>query len=196
MSRLEGKRIGFGVTASHCTFPEVEAMIQQLVDEGAEVHPVVTYSVVTANTRFGTGEEWIQKIEDLCGRKVVASMADAEPFGPITPLDCMVISPLTGNTLSKLANAQTDSPVLMAAKATLRNRKPVVIGISTNDALGMNGPNVMNVMKSKHMYLVPLGQDDPFKKPTSLVADFSKIADTVVEAIEGRQLQPLFISYV
>lgn len=196
MSRLKGKRIGFGVTASHCTFPEVEAMIQQLVEEGAEVHPVVTYSVVNANTRFGTGEEWIQKIEALCGRKVVASMADAEPFGPITPLDCMVISPLTGNTLSKLANAQTDSPVLMAAKATLRNRKPVVIGISTNDALGMNGPNVMNVMKSKHMFLVPLGQDDPFKKPTSLVADFSKIADTVVEAIEGRQLQPLFISYV
>lgn len=195
MGTLSGKRIGFGITASHCTFPELEAMITQLLEEGADVHPVVTYSVVHANTRFGTGEEWIQKIEQLCGRPVVSTIADAEPFGPIIPLDCMVIAPLTGSSLSKLANAQTDSPVLMAAKATLRNRKPIVIAVSTNDALGLNGTNLMNLMRAKHVFLVPLGQDDPIKKPTSLVADFQQISRTVEQALEGKQLQPLFITY-
>jgi len=183
------------VTASHCTFPELEGMITQLLNEGAEVHPIVTYSVLSADTRFGSGEQWVAKLEELCGRKVVTTIAGAEPFGPITPLDCMVISPLTGNSLSKFANAQTDSPVLMAAKATLRNRKPVVVGVSTNDALGMNGPNVMALLRSKNIYLIPLGQDDPVKKPTSLVADFSKLAKTVEAALDGEQLQPLLISY-
>lgn len=171
-------------------------MILQLTSAGADVYPVVTHSVLHADTRFGTGDEWVPKIEELCGRPAVKTIADAEPFGPIIQLDCMVISPLTGSTLSKLANAQTDSPVLMAAKATMRNRKPVVIAVSTNDALGLNGTNVMNLLRTKHLYFVPLGQDDPYKKPTSLVADFTKIAETVEAAIQGNQLQPLLISYL
>lgn len=170
-------------------------MIQQLIDEEADVYPVVTYSVLHADTRFGTGEEWVAKVEQLCGRAVVKSIAEAEPFGPTIQLDCMVIAPLTGSSLSKFSNAQTDSPVLMAAKATLRNRKPIVVAVSTNDALGLNGSNLMNLMRSKHVYFVPLGQDDPYKKPTSLVADFTKVSQTVEKAIQGVQIQPLFITY-
>lgn len=146
---LQGKRIGFGLTGSHCTYDAVYPEIKKLVDAGAEVIPVVTFTVKSTTTRFGAGEEWIEKIEEVTGRKVIDTIVDAEPLGPKLPLDCMVISPLTGNSMSKMANALTDSPVLMAAKATLRNGKPVVLGISTNDALGLNGVNLMRLMSTK-----------------------------------------------
>ena len=128
---LEGKRIGLGITASHCTYEDVVPKIKSLTDAGATVVPIITASVLHAATRFGTGEEWIEKIEKLAGEKVVSSIVEAEPFGPKNPLDCMTIAPMTGNSISKFANAATDSPVLMAAKATLRNgtesdRKSVV----------------------------------------------------------------------
>lgn len=193
---LKGKRIGLGITASHCTYEEVVPKIKDLRDAGATVIPIITHSVLTAATRFGTGEEWIKKIESIAGEKVVSTIVEAEPFGPKNPLDCMVIAPMTGNTISKLANAQTDSPVLMAAKATLRNGNPVVLGISTNDALGLNGVNIMKLLNSKNIYFIPFGQDDPYKKPNSLIADFSKMVETVQEAIVNKkQIQPLFIQY-
>ena len=192
---LNGLRIGLGITASHCTYEEVIPMIKGFTENGATVVPIITYSVLTAATRFGTGEEWIEKIEAASGSKVVSKIVEAEPFGPTNPLDCMVIAPMTGNSISKLANAQTDSPVLMAAKATLRNGKPVVLGISTNDALGLNGINIMKLLSTKNIYFIPFGQDNPQKKPNSLIADFTKIIPTVAKAIEGRQLQPLLISY-
>lgn len=194
---LEGKRIGLGITASHCTYEEVVPKIKDLRDAGATVIPIITHSVLTAATRFGTGEEWIKKIEALAGEKVVSTIVEAEPFGPKNPLDCMVIAPMTGNTISKLANAQTDSPVLMAAKATLRNGNPVVLGISTNDALGLNGVNIMRLLNSKNIYFIPFGQDDPYKKPNSLIADFTKMVATVEEAIHRKkQIQPLLIQYI
>jgi len=192
---LNGLRIGLGITASHCTYEEVIPMIRQFTNIGAIVVPIITYSVLTAATRFGTGEEWIEKIENASGSKVVSKIVEAEPFGPTNPLDCMVIAPMTGNSISKLANAQTDSPVLMAAKATLRNGKPVVLGISTNDALGLNGMNIMKLLSTKNIYFIPFGQDNPHKKPNSLIADFSKIVPTVEYAIQSKQLQPLLISY-
>lgn len=139
----------------------------------------------------------LKKIEALSGEKVVSSIVEAEPFGPKNPLDCMVIAPMTGNSISKFANASTDSPVLMAAKATLRNGSPVVLGISTNDALGLNGVNIMKLLNSKNIYFIPFGQDDPYNKPNSLISDFTKMVDTVAHAIEQKkQLQPLFIQYL
>lgn len=192
---LKGLRIGLGITASHCTYEEVIPMIKQFTDIGATVVPIITYSVLTAATRFGTGEEWIEKIEEASGSKVVSKIVEAEPFGPTNPLDCMVIAPMTGNSISKLANAQTDSPVLMAAKATLRNGKPVVLGISTNDALGLNGMNIMKLLSTKNIYFIPFGQDHPHNKPNSLIADFSKIVPTVEHAIQYKQFQPLLITH-
>ncbi len=190
---LKGKRIGFGLTGSHCTYDEVMPYLQQLIDEGAELLPVVSYTLQTTNTRFGDGEEWIKKIESITGQKVIDSIVKAEPLGPKIPLDCMVIAPMTGNSMSKLANAMTDSPVLMAAKATLRNWKPVVLAISTNDALGLNGVNLMRLMATKNIYFVPFGQDAPEKKPNSMVARMELLRETIVTAIEGKQLQPVIV---
>lgn len=193
---LEGRRIGLGITASHCTYADVVPKIEDLRNAGATVVPIITPSVLHAATRFGTGEEWIQKIEELAGEKVISTIMEAEPFGPKNPLDCMVIAPMTGNSISKFANAATDSAVLMAAKATLRNGSPVVLGISTNDALGLNGMNIMKLLNSKNVYFIPFGQDDPQKKPTSLIADFSKLLETVHSAVVyKKQFQPIFIQY-
>ncbi|AKM18576.1 Dipicolinate synthase subunit B [Geobacillus sp. 12AMOR1] len=190
---LKGKRIGFGLTGSHCTYDAVFPEIEKLVNEGAEVLPIVTYTVKTTNTRFGEGEEWVKKLEQLTGNEVIDTIVKAEPLGPKIPLDCMVIAPLTGNSMSKLANAMTDSPVLMAAKATMRNHRPVVLGISTNDALGLNGINLMRLMAAKNIYFIPFGQDAPHAKPNSMVARMTLLHDTVLAALEGKQLQPVVI---
>lgn len=193
---LEGKRIGLGITASHCTYEDVVPKIKSLTDAGATVVPIITSSVLHAATRFGTGKEWIEKIEKLAGEKVVSSIVEAEPFGPRNPLDCMIIAPMTGNSISKFANAATDSPVLMAAKSTLRNGSPVVLGISTNDALGLNGMNIMKLLNAKNVYFIPFGQDDPINKPTSMIADFDKMLETVHYAITyKKQFQPIIIQY-
>lgn len=190
---LKGKRIGFGLTGSHCTYEEVLPQIEKLVESGAEVVPVVSYTLQSTDTRFGKATDWMKKIEQLTNQKPICSIVEAEPLGPKYPLDCMVIAPLTGNSLSKLANALTDSPVLMATKATMRNLKPVVIAISTNDGLGLNGSNIMKLMAAKNIYFVPFGQDSPFQKPNSLVADMTKIKETVIDALNGRQIQPILI---
>lgn len=190
---LKGKRIGFGISASHCTYAEVYPQIEKLVNLGADVVPVVTGNVKNTDTRFGKGFEWIGKIEELTGNQTIDSIVDAEPLGPKIPLDCMVIAPLTGNSMSKFANAMTDNAVLMAAKATLRNQKPVVLGISTNDALGLNGVNLMRLMATKNIYFIPFGQDDPVKKPNSMVARMLALPETIEAAIEGKQIQPVII---
>lgn len=190
---LQGKKIGFGLTGSHCTYDAVFPEIEKLVNAGAEVLPVVTFTVKNTETRFGKGEDWVQRIEELTGNKIIDSIVKAEPLGPKIPLDCMVIAPLTGNSMSKFANAMTDSPVLMAAKATLRNQKPVVLGISTNDALGLNGVNLMRLMATKNIYMIPFGQDDPVKKPNSMVARMEMLSETIVEAMKGKQLQPVLV---
>ncbi|MED0656789.1 dipicolinate synthase subunit B [Anoxybacillus ayderensis] len=192
---VQGKRIGFGLTGSHCTYDAVMPEIEKLIAKGADVIPIVSYTVQSTNTRFGKGEEWVKKLEEMTGHQVIDTIVKAEPLGPKLPLDCMVIAPLTGNSMSKLANAMTDSPVLMAAKATMRNHRPVVVGISTNDALGLNGVNLMRLMAAKNIYFIPFGQDDPFKKPNSLVAHMPLLLDTVEAALEGRQIQPVIVEY-
>ncbi|MCM3742884.1 dipicolinate synthase subunit B [Sporosarcina luteola] len=190
---LQGKRIGLGITASHCTYDQILPVISDLQEAGATVVPVITHSVLTAATRFGTGEEWIARIEEATGEKVISTIVGAEPFGPSSPVDCMIIAPMTGNSISKFANAATDSPVLMAAKATLRNGSPVLLGISTNDALGLNGPNIMKLLNMKNVYFIPFGQDDPFNKPNSLISDFTLMVPAAAAALEHQQLQPLLI---
>jgi dipicolinate synthase subunit B len=190
---LKGKKIGFGLTGSHCTYAAVFPQIEKLVEAGAEVVPVVSYTFQSTDTKFGNADDHMEKIEKITGRKPITTIVDAEPLGPAEPLDCMVLAPLTGNSMSRLANAITDSPVLMAAKATIRNGNPVVIGISTNDALGLNGVNLMRLMSTKLMYFVPYGQDDPIKKPNSLVSDMTLIPETVEKALEFKQIQPVII---
>jgi dipicolinate synthase subunit B len=190
---LNGKRIGFGLTGSHCTYDAIYPEIEKLVNAGAEVLPIVTFTVKSTETRFGKGEDWIERIEVLTGKKAIDSIVSAEPLGPKVPLDCMVIAPITGNSMSKFANAMTDSPVLMAAKATLRNQRPVVLGISTNDALGLNGVNLMRLMATKNIYFIPFGQDDPVKKPNSMVARMTMLSQSIEAALDGKQLQPVII---
>jgi dipicolinate synthase subunit B len=163
------------------------------MDEGADVIPVVSHTVKNTTTRFGAAGEWVEKVEQLTGNNVIDSIVKAEPLGPKLPLDCMVIAPLTGNSMSKFANALTDSPVLMAAKATLRTHRPVVVGISTNDALGLNGVNLMRLMATKDIYFIPFGQDAPDKKPNSMVARMECLLDTVLSALEGKQFQPVVV---
>ncbi|MDA7025807.1 dipicolinate synthase subunit B [Bacillus sp. CLL-7-23] len=194
MMSLKGKRIGFGLTGSHCTYDSVFPQIEELVNSGAEVRPIVTSTVKSSNTRFGEGTEWVRKIEELTGFEVIDTIPKAEPLGPKTPLDCMVIAPLTGNSMSKLANAMTDSPVLMATKATVRNSRPVVLGISTNDALGLNGVNLMRLMTTKNIFFVPFGQDDPYQKPNSLVAKMELLCPAIEEALSHKQIQPVLVN--
>lgn len=191
MGTLAGRRIGWALAASHCSFEEVLPHIQRLRSEGAEVYPIL--SEHATDTRFGTVEEWVARLEQATGRRVMRSIVETEPLGPQKLLDALVIAPCTGNTLAKLALAITDSAVLMAAKATFRNGRPVVLAISTNDALGANAKNLGIVLNMKHVYMVPFGQDNPEAKPTSMVADFDLIVPTLEAALEGRQLQPVII---
>jgi dipicolinate synthase subunit B len=191
--QLAGKCIGWGFTGSHCSFDEVLPEIKRLVDEGACVVPVLSPAVAGTDTRFGTAKDLIERLTVLTGRQPITSIVEAEPTGQGAAFDCFVIAPCTGNTLGKLANAVTDTSVLMAAKGALRNLRPVVIAISTNDALGANARNLGVVLNMRNVYLVPFGQDNPVAKPNSCVADFSKIAETIGTALEGRQLQPVLV---
>ncbi|TGB00330.1 dipicolinate synthase subunit B [Sporolactobacillus shoreae] len=190
---LKGKHIGFGITGSHCTYSQVVPEVEKLVKAGCRVTAFVTYTVKSTDTRFGNGRDWVGKVEEITGNPVIDSIVDAEPFGPKTPLDCMVIAPLTGNSMSKFANAQTDSPVLMAAKATLRNGSPVVLGISTNDGLSLNLQNIAKLIVAKNIYFIPFGQDDPVHKPNSLVGKMDLLLETVESAILGNQIQPILV---
>ncbi|MCI2255481.1 dipicolinate synthase subunit B [Domibacillus sp. PGB-M46] len=192
---LKGRRIGFGITGSHCTFEEIVPVVAKLKELGAEVVPVATNTVQKEASRFGSAGEWLKKVEEVAGQKAITTIQDAEPLGPKNPVDCMVIAPMTGNSISKFANAATDSPVLMAAKATLRNGSPVVLAVSTNDALGLNSQNIVKLLNMKNIYFVPFGQDDPIKKPNSLVAFMDLIPATVSQALSHKQIQPLLKEY-
>lgn len=191
---LKGKKIGFGLTGSHCTYDAVFPEMEKLIEQGAELVPVVSYTFKETDSKFGKAADHMQRVREITGREPISTIVDAEPLGPIEPLDCMVIAPLTGNTMSRLANAITDSAVLMATKATIRNGSPVVLAISTNDALGLNGVNLMRLMATKNIYFVPYGQDDPIKKPNSLVADMTKIDQTIEHALQFKQIQPVLVA--
>ncbi|MBX6394308.1 MAG: dipicolinate synthase subunit B [Alicyclobacillaceae bacterium] len=190
---LQGKTIGFAVTGSHCTYDEIVPQLERMVRTGARVVPIVSQTVQSTDTRFWESSAWLAKIEEVTGEKVIRSIVEAEPLGPKKLLDALVIAPCTGNTLSRLANAMTDSPVLMAAKATMRNDRPVVLAISTNDGLGLNMANIAKLMAAKNIFFVPFGQDDPERKINSLVARMDLLLPTVEMALEKKQLQPVLI---
>lgn len=190
---LRGKTIGYAVTGSHCTYEEVVPAIEQLVNAGAQVVPIFSNTVMQVSTRFGEAGEWAKKFENLSGRPAITTIPEAEPLGPSKLLDCLVIAPCTGNSLSRLANAATDSPVLMAAKSTMRNDRPVILAISTNDGLGLNLFNIAKLINMKNIFFVPFGQDAPHVKMNSLVSSMNLIPEACEAALDKRQLQPVLV---
>lgn len=192
--RLKGVKIGFAVTGSHCTIAEILPVVKRLVEEeGAIVTPIFSESVAQTDTRFGSALHWKNEFAKLTGNKFLCSIVETEPIGPKKLFDILVVAPCTGNTIAKLANAITDSAVLMAIKAQLRNLRPVVLAVSTNDGLGNNLKNLGMVMNTKNIYMVPFGQDNPVMKANSVIARMELIPDTILAALENRQLQPILI---
>ena len=187
---MEKKRLGVALCGSYCTYEKLFAALPALV-ERFELLPIMSDTAAETDTRFGTAADVIRRLMELTGRTVITTIAEAEPLGPKEQLDALLIAPCTGNTLSKLAHGITDSAVTMAAKAHLRNGRPVVIAFSTNDGLSGSAENIGRLLNRKHYYFVPFGQDDPEKKPRSLQADFSLLGEAVEAALSGRQLQPL-----
>lgn len=191
---LLGRRLGVALSASHCNLARALKQLDVLVAEGAEVVPIISNNVATTETRFGNPDHWITEIERITGRHPLTSIPEVEPFGPKVHLDCLIVMPCTGNTMAKLANAINDSPVSMAAKAQMRNHRPVVLAITTNDALGMNARNLGALLMARNIYFVPFGQDNPTGKPTSVDADIEAcLVPTILAAMEGRQLQPVLL---
>lgn len=191
---LSGRRIGVAMGASHCNLDRTMVQLQVLMDEGAEVIPVISNNVRTTETRFGTPDDWLTQIERITGRRSLTTIPEVEPFGPKIQLDALVVMPCTGNTMAKLANAINDSPITMAAKAQMRNHRPVVLAITTNDALGINAVNLGRLLGTRNIYFVPFGQDNPTGKPTSLDADVEGyLVPTILSAMEGRQIQPVLL---
>lgn len=189
--KFENLTVGFAVTGSFCTLKKTISHIRDLTENGANVIPIMSEITYNTDTRFGKAEDFISEIKSITGNEIITSIKGAEPIGPKNILDALIIAPCTGNTLSKIALGMTDSCVAMAAKANLRNENPLVIAVSTNDGLGASAQNIAHLMNAKNVYFVPFGQDDAVKKPNSLVADMSKIADTLDFALSGRQIQPI-----
>lgn len=183
--------VGFAVCGSFCTHAKAMEALEQVKARFSTVIPIVSECTAATDTRFGPAHELMREMERICDRRVISSIREAEPIGPKKLLDLLIIVPCTGNTLGKLACGITDTAVTMAAKAHLRNQRPLLIAPSTNDGLTASAPNLGALLSRKYIYFVPFGQDDPVKKPTSLVADFSLVADAAQAALEGRQLQPL-----
>lgn len=190
---MRKERIGFALCGSFCTHDKVLAELEKLCSEYETVLPIVSENCLYTDTRFGRAEELISKLEKLTGHSVMGSVEEAEPIGPKKLTDVLVIAPCTGNTLGKLANGITDTSVTMAAKAHLRNDRPVVVAMASNDGLSGAARNIGALLSRKNYYFVPFGQDDPMGKPCSLMADFSRIDETVRAALEGRQLQPVLL---
>jgi len=190
---LHGKRVGLGLTGSHCTLERVFPQIERLVAEGAQVLPVVSETVATTETRFGSPEQWLNRLLEVTGTRPLRRIVEVEPIGPEKLLDVMVVAPCTGNTLAKLANGITDSPILMACKAQLRNLRPVVLAVSTNDGLSGNARNIGTLLNTRNIYFVPFGQDNPDAKPNSLDSDLELLLPTVEAALAGRQIQPILV---
>ena len=185
--------IGFAVTGSFCTLQKILQIIKELKQKGHNVVPILSPSVLTMDTRFGKAADFRAKLEAETGNVVIDSLIAAEPVGPNNMIDILVIAPCTGNTLSKLSNAITDTAPTMVAKAHMRNNKPLVIAISTNDGLGFNLMNVAKLVAAKNIYFVPFGQDDYVNKPKSLIADYDLIEQTLEKAMQGQQLQPIIL---
>ena len=184
--------IGFALCGSFCTFSQVFPIMEQLAKE-YNVTPIFSPAAYDTDTRFGTAREHIRRAAEVCGKDPLYTLAQVEPIGPKKLLDILVVAPCTGNTLAKLAHGIADTSVTMAVKSHLRNARPVVLAVSTNDALAVAAENIGKLLARKHIYFVPFGQDDAAKKPTSMISDFTKIPEAILAALEGRQLQPILL---
>ena len=188
---LKNKKIGFGITGSFCTFKTIYPQVQNLIEEGADIIPIFSYATSQTDTRFFKCQDFNNLIADITGHTPFTTITDVEPIGPKGLLDILIIAPCTGNTLAKLHCGIADTPVTLAAKSHLRNDKPVVLGISTNDALANNFKNIGALMNQKNFYFVPFNQDNHIIKPNSMVAHFDLIKPTLELALDGKQIQPV-----
>ena len=188
---VKGKKIGVALTGSFCTYQKVFQELEKLVEEGGVVQTIFSQAAQNIDSRFGKAEDFLKEAERITGRPPMLTIAQAEPIGPGSLLDLLIILPCTGNTIAKLANGITDTPVLMAAKAHLRNEKPLLLSISTNDALGMNMKNIGLLLNAKHIYFIPFGQDNPQKKPNSMIAHTQLLIPAAQAALDGKQFQPI-----
>lgn len=184
--------VGFALCGSFCTYASVFPVMEEL-SKSHTVIPIFSFISATADSRFGKAEDHLARAEAICRKMPILTIPQAEPIGPKKMLDALIIAPCTGNTLSKLAHSIADTPVTMAAKSHLRNGRPVIIAVSTNDALAGAAENIGKLLSKKHYYFVPFGQDDPAGKPTSMVADFKMIPETLDAAMAGRQIQPILL---
>lgn len=184
--------VGFAMCGSFCTFSKVFPVMEAMAKEH-RVYPIFSFAAAATDSRFGKAEEFLTQAEAICGRPVIRTIADAEPIGPKRLLDLLVVAPCTGNTLAKLSRSIADTPVTMAAKSHLRNGRPVLVAVSTNDGLAGAAENLGRLLARRNYYFVPYGQDDPERKPTSLVAHFDKIPEAAALALAGKQMQPLLI---
>ena len=185
--------LGYAFCGSFCTHAYALRELRRLLDAGYEIQPIFSETVYTTDTRFGKASALCEEVESVCSRRVIRTVVDAEPLGPSSPLEALIISPCTGNTLAKIANGITDTAVCMAAKAHLRSDRPLVISLASNDALSANLKNIATLLSRKHVYFVPMQQDDPEKKPHSLVADFSLLMPTLQAAFSEKQFRKLFL---
>lgn len=192
---LKGANIGVAITGSFCTYDKVFHELEQLVATGANVVTIFSTASQTINSRFGEAANYIEKARIITNNEPICSIEAAEPIGPKALLDILIIAPCTGNTIAKLANAITDTPVLMAAKAHLRNDRPIVIALSSNDSLGFNMKNIGILINSKNIFFVPFGQDNCIKKPNSLISHMDLMIPALESALDGKQLQPVIKSW-
>ena len=190
---MRTERVGFAVSGSFCTHEQALKALQQLTAVYETVIPIVSETSAFTDTRFGTSEDLLERLEDLTGQEVLCDIPSVEPIGPKKLLDVLVIAPATGNTMAKLAGGIADTAVTMAAKSHLRNGRPVVVAVSSNDGLAAGARNIGELLMRKNYYFVPFGQDNAAAKPCSLVADFGKIPETVDAALRGEQLQPVLL---
>jgi dipicolinate synthase subunit B len=190
---LEGKKIGFALCGSFCTFAEAKKTAFTLTEMGAILTPIFSFNAGTLNTRFGNAKTHMEEFEGICKNAPLTTIIETEPVGPKAMFDILVIAPCTGNTLAKLAVGITDTPVTMAAKSHVRNNRPVLIALATNDALSASAKNIGTLLNYRNFYFVPFAQDDYEKKPRSCISDFDKIPDAVISALENRQYQPIIL---
>lgn len=184
--------IGFAMCGSFCTYSEVFPVMESL-SKNYRIVPIFSHSAYSIDSRFGTAQSHILRVSEICGTAPLHTIEEVEPIGPKKLLDALVIAPCTGNTLAKLAHSIADSPVTMAAKSHLRNGRPILLAVSTNDALAGAAENIGKLLARRNYYFVPFGQDDPAKKPTSMVADFKMIPQALHSALEGKQIQPILL---
>lgn len=190
---MNSTRVGFALTGSFCTFEKVFEQMQELVNRGYDMIPILSYNAGREENRFFSPAQIHEKLEEITGKKPLTTLHEVEPLGPKKMTDVYVLAPATGNSLGKLANCIYDTPALLGAKSHLRNGRPLVIAISTNDALSMSAANIGRLLAMDNFYFVPYGQDDPYNKPRSLVAHFDKIPQTIASALAGMQIQPMLL---